>query len=42
LLARVKFQSHEATLTDAQIGKFSAKIVTALTTQLGAQLRASA
>ena len=41
LLARVKFQSHEGTLTDAQIGEFSAKIVAALTTQLGAQLRAS-
>jgi phenylalanyl-tRNA synthetase beta chain len=42
LLARVKFQSHEATLTETQISEFSAKIVAALATQLGAQLRASA
>jgi phenylalanyl-tRNA synthetase beta chain len=42
LLARVKFQSHEATLTDAQITEFSAKIVATLVAQLGAQLRAAA
>jgi phenylalanyl-tRNA synthetase beta chain len=42
LLARVKFQSHEATLTDAQISEFSSKIVNALTKQLGAQLRSQA
>jgi phenylalanyl-tRNA synthetase beta chain len=42
LLVRVKFQSREATLTDAQTAEYSAKIVAALTTKLGAQLRASA
>jgi phenylalanyl-tRNA synthetase beta subunit len=41
-LARVKFQSHETTLTDAQISEFSAKIVASLVAQLGAQLRAAA
>jgi phenylalanyl-tRNA synthetase beta chain len=41
LLVRVLFQSREATLTDAQISEFCGKIVTALGTQLGAQLRAS-
>jgi|HubBroStandDraft_6_1064221.scaffolds.fasta_scaffold11435_4 phenylalanyl-tRNA synthetase beta chain len=41
LLVRVTFQSREATLTDAQIGDFSAKIVSALEKNLGAQLRAS-
>jgi phenylalanyl-tRNA synthetase beta chain len=41
LLVRVKFQSREATLTDAQIGEYSAKIVAALTARLGAQLRAA-
>jgi phenylalanyl-tRNA synthetase beta chain len=41
LLVRVTFQSREATLTDAQISDFSAKIVSALEKQLGAQLRAS-
>lgn len=40
LLVRVKFQSHAATLTDAQISEYSAKIIAALRTQLGAQLRA--
>jgi len=41
LLVRVTFQSREATLTDAQISEFSAKIVSALEKNLGAQLRAS-
>jgi phenylalanyl-tRNA synthetase beta chain len=41
LLVRVTFQSREATLTDAQIGDFSGRIVAALEKQLGAQLRAS-
>jgi phenylalanyl-tRNA synthetase beta chain len=40
LLVRVKFQSHDATLTDAQINDYSARIVAALTAHLGAQLRA--
>jgi phenylalanyl-tRNA synthetase beta chain len=40
LLVRVKFQSHGATLTDSQISDYSAKIIAALTTKLGAQLRA--
>jgi phenylalanyl-tRNA synthetase beta chain len=40
LLVRVTFQSREATLTDAQIGDFSGRIVGALEKQLGAQLRA--
>jgi phenylalanyl-tRNA synthetase beta chain len=39
LLVRVTFQSREATLTEAQIGDFSARIVAALETNLGAQLR---
>jgi len=41
LLVRVTFQSREATLTDAQISDFSAKIISALENNLGAQLRAS-
>jgi phenylalanyl-tRNA synthetase beta chain len=41
LLVRVTFQSREATLTETQIGDFSAKIVSALEKNLGAQLRAS-
>jgi phenylalanyl-tRNA synthetase beta chain len=41
LLVRVTFQSREATLTEAQIGDYSSKIVAALEKQLGAQLRAS-
>jgi len=41
LLVRVTFQSREATLTDAQTGEFSAKIVSTLEKNLGAQLRAS-
>jgi len=40
LLVRVKFQSHDATLTDAQTADFSARIVAALTEKVGAQLRA--
>ena len=41
LLVRVTFQSREATLTDSQISDFSAKIISALEKNLGAQLRAS-
>ncbi|HEX4075703.1 MAG TPA: phenylalanine--tRNA ligase subunit beta, partial [Candidatus Acidoferrales bacterium] len=41
LMIRVTFQSAEATLTDAQIADFSAAIVGALETKLGAALRAS-
>ncbi len=41
LLVRVTFQSREATLTDAQIGDASARIISALGKNLGAQLRAS-
>ena len=41
LLVRVTFQSREATLTDAKINDFSAKIISALEKNLGAQLRAS-
>ena len=41
LLVRVTFQSREATLTDARISDFSAKIISAIERQLGAQLRAS-
>ena len=40
LLVRVTFQSREATLTEAQIGDFSGKIVAALEKNLGTQLRA--
>ena len=40
LLVRVTFQSREATLTDAQIGDFSGRIVAALEKTLGAQRRA--
>jgi phenylalanyl-tRNA synthetase beta chain len=40
LLVRVKFQSHEGTLKDVQISEYCERIVTALTAQLGAQLRA--
>ncbi len=39
LLVRVTFQSREATLTDAQISDASAKIISALKKNLGAQLR---
>jgi len=41
LMIRVTFQSREATLTEAQISEFSSKIVTALETCVGAQLRSS-
>src|SRR5713101_3880274 len=40
LLVRVTFQSREATLTDRQISDASAKIISALEKNLGAQLRA--
>ncbi len=41
LLVRVTFQSHEATLTEAQLNDFSGRIVSALEKNLGASLRAS-
>jgi phenylalanyl-tRNA synthetase beta chain len=41
LMIRVKFQSAEATFTDAQLNELSARIVTALQEKLGAALRAS-
>jgi phenylalanyl-tRNA synthetase beta chain len=41
LMIRVTFQSSEATLTDAQLSAFSARIVEALEEKLGAALRAS-
>ena len=41
LLVRVTFQNREATLTEAQITDFSARIVLILEKQLAAQLRAS-
>jgi phenylalanyl-tRNA synthetase beta chain len=41
LMIRATLQSAEATLTDAQIADFSARIVGALETKLGAALRAS-
>jgi len=40
LMIRVKFQSAEATFTDAQLNDFSARIVAALQEKLGATLRA--
>jgi phenylalanyl-tRNA synthetase beta chain len=40
LMIRVKFQSAEATFTDAQLNDFSARIVAALQQKLGASLRA--
>jgi len=40
LMIRVKFQSAEATFTDAQLNDFSASIVAALQQKLGATLRA--
>jgi phenylalanyl-tRNA synthetase beta chain len=40
LLVRITFQSREATLTEAQISDASAKIISALEKNLGAQLRA--
>jgi phenylalanyl-tRNA synthetase beta chain len=41
LLVRVTFQSRDATLTEAQITDLSARIISALEKNLGAQLRAS-
>jgi phenylalanyl-tRNA synthetase beta chain len=41
LMVRVTFQSREATLTDTQIADHSARIVAALESKLGANLRAS-
>jgi phenylalanyl-tRNA synthetase beta chain len=41
LMIRVKFQSTEATFTDAQLNDFSVRIVNALQERLGATLRAS-
>jgi phenylalanyl-tRNA synthetase beta chain len=41
LMIRVTFQSAQATLTDTQLGEFSARIVSALEQKLGASLRAS-
>jgi phenylalanyl-tRNA synthetase beta chain len=41
LMIRVTFQSAESTLTDTQIAEFSARVVGALETKLGAALRAS-
>jgi phenylalanyl-tRNA synthetase beta chain len=41
LMVRITFQSSEATLTDALISDYSAKIVTALESSVGAQLRSS-
>jgi len=40
LLVRVTFQSHQATLTDAQVNEFCSRIVAALERGLGAKLRA--
>ena len=40
LLVRVKFESHEATLTETQLTDFSSRILAALQQQLGAALRA--
>jgi phenylalanyl-tRNA synthetase beta chain len=40
LLVRITFQSRETTLTDVQISEASAKIISALEKNLGAQLRA--
>jgi phenylalanyl-tRNA synthetase beta chain len=39
LLVRIMLQPHSATLTDGQIGDISARIVSALEKELGAQLR---
>ena len=41
LMIRVRFQSAQATLTEAQLSEFSARIVKALQESLGAVLRAS-
>jgi phenylalanyl-tRNA synthetase beta chain len=40
LLVRVTFESHSATLTEAQLTDFSSRIVAALEQKLGAALRA--
>jgi len=40
LLVRVRFESHEATLTEAQLTDFSSRILAALEQKLGATLRA--
>jgi phenylalanyl-tRNA synthetase beta chain len=40
MLVRVKFESHEATLTEAQVTDFSSRILSALEQKLGAALRA--
>ena len=40
LLVRVTFESHQATLTEAQLADFSSRIVAALEKKLGATLRA--
>ena len=41
LLIRITFQSRQATLTEAQVSDFSARIVAALTAKLGAALRSA-
>ncbi len=41
LMIRVTFQSREATLTDAQISDCSSRVISALESSVGAQLRAS-
>jgi phenylalanyl-tRNA synthetase beta chain len=41
LMIRAKFQSAEATFTDAQLNDYSARIVAALQEKLGATLRAN-
>jgi phenylalanyl-tRNA synthetase beta chain len=41
LLVRVTFESHQATLTEAQLTDFSSRVVAALEQKLGASLRAS-
>jgi phenylalanyl-tRNA synthetase beta chain len=40
LLVRVKFESHQATLTEAQLTDFASRILSALEQKLGAALRA--
>jgi phenylalanyl-tRNA synthetase beta chain len=40
MLVRVTFESHEATLTEAQLTDFSSRILAALEQKLGAALRA--
>jgi phenylalanyl-tRNA synthetase beta chain len=39
MLVRVRFESHQATLTDAQLTDFSSRILSALEQKLGAKLR---